>query len=340
VSVPDSILKNDSKLHDEAGRLAALHRYEVLDTPNEEAFDRITGLVKTVLGAPICTVSLIDADRQWFKSCVGLSTRETSRDISFCTHTIMEREPLNVPDAKLDARFAENPLVNGEPFIRSYLGVPLSTPDGYNVGSLCVIDMVPRNYRQDQIEILKSFAALVVDELELRRIAQTDHLTGAGTRRGFTLELEKAIARFKRAGHPTALVMLDIDHFKRVNDTYGHPAGDVVLRTVAGELTSQLRQSDSLGRLGGEEFGILFQDIEMEHVISTADRLRTRIEALSISFDPPLQITASFGIAILNGQVTNVQQWMVLADEALYSAKRTGRNRCCVAAPVETAASR
>jgi len=339
VTVENSNLQHDLKLQDEAGRLAALHRYEVLDTPSEEAFDRITGLVKTVLGVPICTVALIDADRQWFKSCVGVSGRETSRDISFCTHTIMNREHLCVPDATLDPRFVENPLVLGEPHIRSYLGVPLSTPDGYNVGSLCVIDVVPREFRQDQIGILKSFASLVVDELELRRIAQTDYLTGAATRRGFTLELEKSIARFKRAGHPTALVMLDIDHFKRVNDTYGHAAGDLVLRSVAGELTAQLRQSDSLGRLGGEEFGILFQDIAVENVLASTERLRVRLESLSVPYEPPIRITASFGIAPLQAEVSTVRQWLALADEALYTAKRTGRNRCIVSG-VETAASR
>jgi diguanylate cyclase (GGDEF)-like protein len=328
------LIQTDPKLQDEAGRLAALHRYEVLDTPSEEAFDRITGLVSAVLGVPISTVSLVDADRQWFKSCVGVSSRETARDISFCTHTIQEREPFNIPDAKLDPRFAENPLVTGPPFIRSYLGVPLSTPDGYNVGSLCAIDVVPRNYSSAQIEILKSFAALVVDELELRRIAQTDHLTGAATRRGFTLELEKTLSRFKRSGHPTALVMLDIDHFKRINDTYGHPAGDLVLKTIAGQLAGQLRKSDTVGRLGGEEFGILLQDTKLDPALETAERLRIHMASSPVEHVPPLWVTASFGVAILDAEISSVQQWLALADEALYEAKRTGRNRTCLAKAV------
>ena len=328
------MIQTDPKLQDEAGRLAALHRYEVLDTPREEAFDRITGLVSAVLGVPISTVSLIDADRQWFKSCVGVSSHETARDISFCTHTIQEREPFNISDAKLDPRFAENPLVTGPPFIRSYLGVPLSTPDGYNVGSLCAIDVVPRNYSPAQIEILKSFAALVVDELELRRIAQTDHLTGAATRRGFTLELEKTLSRFKRSGHPTALVMLDIDHFKRVNDTYGHPAGDLVLKTVAEQLAGQLRKSDTVGRLGGEEFAILLQDTKLDPALETAERLRIHMASVPVEHAPPLWVTASFGVAILDAEISSVQQWLALADEALYEAKRTGRNRTCLAKAV------
>ena len=323
-------MANDPKLLDEAGRLAALDRYEVLDTGREESFDRITGLVCAVLGVPISTVSMIDAERQWFKSCVGVSVRETARDISFCTHTILEREPLYVPEATLDARFAENPLVTGAPFIRSYLGVPLSTPDGYNVGSLCAIDVVPREYSQAQIEILKSFAALVVDELELRRIAQTDHLTGVATRRGFMLDLEKTLARYQRAGHPAALILLDIDHFKRVNDTYGHPAGDVVLKAVAQELVGQLRQSDSVGRLGGEEFGVLLQDTEIDRAFETAERLRRRLEAFEAEHVPVLRVTASFGVASLDGQTGSTKQWLAVADEALYEAKRTGRNRSCL----------
>jgi diguanylate cyclase (GGDEF)-like protein len=324
----------DLKLQDEAARLAALQRYEILDTPPEASFDRVTELVKTVMNVPICAVSLIDADRQWFKSCVGLSVRQTGRDISFCTHTIKEREPFYIPDAKLDPRFAENPLVTEDPFIRSYLGVPLSTPDGYNVGSLCAIDVVPRSYSAAQIEILKSFAALIVDELELRRIAQTDHLTGAATRRGFTLELEKTLSRFRRSGHCAALLLLDIDYFKRVNDTWGHPTGDVVLRAVAEELSGKLRVSDTLGRLGGEEFGILLQDIGIDRVFEISDRLRAHVESLVIEHEPPVRVTASFGVAVLTAQTDSIRQWLALADEALYEAKRGGRNRCCLAREV------
>jgi len=321
----------DQKLHDEAGRIAALHRYEVLDTPKEAAFDRITSLVTTIFNVPICAVSLIDADRQWFKSCVGLPLSETSRDVSFCTHTIMQREPLYVSDATLDARFVTNAFVTGPPFIRSYLGVPLTTPDGYNLGSLCVIDVEPRTYGTAQIEMLKSFAAVVVDELELRRIAQTDHLTGAVTRRGFTHELEKAMSRFRRSGHPTALLLMDIDHFKQVNDGYGHPAGDAVLKVVSNELTKQLRVSDTLGRWGGEEFAVLLQDIATEHALDTSERLRKHVESLVMGYGPDQRVTASFGVAQLDPTMASVQDWLVAADEALYEAKRAGRNRSVLA---------
>jgi diguanylate cyclase (GGDEF)-like protein len=319
----------DVKLHDEPGRLAALHRYEILDTPKESSFERITGLVKTVLNVPMCAVSLIDTDRQWFKSCVGLTVSQTTRNISFCTHTIMERQPLHIPDATLDARFAENPLVTGDPFIRSYLGVPLSTPDGYNIGSLCAIDTKARTFSIDQIAVLQSFAMLVVDELELRRVAQTDQLTGAATRRSFCLELEKAIAHFRRTGVPSTLVMLDVDHFKLVNDTYGHPAGDVVLRTVAAELMGELRENDVLGRLGGEEFGVLLRESAPEYAMAIAERFRVRVEAADVSRTHPIRVTASLGVSPLPHTTLTAEQWVEIADQAMYLAKRTGRNRCC-----------
>lgn len=321
----------DAKLVDEPGRLAALERYEIMDTPREEPFDRITNLVRTVLNVPISTVTLIDAQRQWFKSCAGLDGTETTRDVSFCTHTIKARIPMNIPDATEDPRFAENPFVTGEPFVRSYLGVPLSSPDGYNLGSLCAIDTRPRNFDATQVEVLKSFAAIVTNEMELRRIAQVDHLTGAATRRGFTVEIDKTIARFLRSRTPAAFIVMDIDHFKRVNDTFGHPAGDVVLRTVGAKLADLIRSGDLLGRLGGEEFGILLPGDTLEQALDTANRLREALAATTIENDPPIHITASFGIAALDENSLSFEKWLAKADAALYEAKRTGRNKCCTA---------
>lgn len=329
----------DKKLTDEGGRQAALNRYEVLDTPGEAAFDRITQLVKTVLNVPIATVTLVDADRQWFKSCVGMDITETAREISFCTHTIQQREPLHIPDAEADARFAESPLVTGKPFIRAYLGVPLSTPDGYNVGSLCAIDTAARAFTPEQIAVLKSFASLVMDELELRRIAHTDHLTGAVSRRNFYMELEKALHRYKHGGANAALLMIDIDWFKQVNDTHGHPVGDLVLKAAAERLKSRLRQNDLLGRLGGEEFGLLLQEIDLAGALEVAERMRALLADTQMIDSPPLHASASFGVAALEPGIATVDEWIALADQALYEAKRGGRNRCCAAGNAGGAAS-
>ena len=328
----------DAKLHDEPGRLAALGRYDVMDTPREAPFERITGLVRAVLNVPISTLSLIDADRQWYKSCVGMESSDLPREFSFCTQTIQAREPLYVPDTVQDGRFAHLPTVTGEPFIRSYLGVPLASPDGYNLGALCALDVRPRDFSDGQIEVLKSFAALAVDELELRRIAQIDSLTGAATRRSFLLEMEKAAAKYARRRQPAVLLTLDIDHFKRVNDTFGHPSGDVVLRTASNRMEAILRTEDLLGRLGGEEFGVLLAETELHQAVKTAERLRCALQDAPFELKEPLRVTASFGISALAADRLSPELWLASADQALYSAKRNGRNRCCVAKTVEISA--
>jgi diguanylate cyclase (GGDEF)-like protein len=322
---------HERNLLDEEGRIAALERYQVLDTPPEAPFEKITSLVQSVLQVPICAVSLVDRERQWFKSIQGLDARETPRSISFCTHTIKTDEPLIVPDALDDPRFATSPLVVGPPDIRSYAGVPLQTPDGFNVGALCAIDTAPRHFSEAQIGILKSFASLVIDELELRRIAERDHLTHALTRRGFIEQMKKEIARFRRHGRESVLVLMDIDHFKSVNDRFGHPAGDEVLKAISAACRQHLRENDVFGRLGGEEFGILLTETEAAGGLSAVEKLRAAIEQLPIDVGGGLRVTSSFGLCGLGPAVLTPEEWIAEADRALYAAKHAGRNRCVVA---------
>ena len=155
----------------EEARLKELHGYQILDTPAEEAFDDIVRLASYVCGTPISTITLIDNDRQWFKAAIGLSNSETPRNIAFCAHTILQDDLLVVPDASLDERFANNPLVTDDPNIRFYAGMPLITESGHAVGSLCVIDTVPRRLNNDQQEALRTLAHQVVGRLEVHRQA-------------------------------------------------------------------------------------------------------------------------------------------------------------------------
>jgi len=153
----------------EAKRLKVLWQYEVLDTVPEEIFDDLTELAARICEAPIALISLVDEKRQWFKSKVGISLQETSRDVSFCAHAITHTDLFIVPDATQDERFAKSPVVTGEPSIRFYAGAPLITPDGYALGTLCVIDRAPRQLRPDQLQALRILARHVVSQLELRR---------------------------------------------------------------------------------------------------------------------------------------------------------------------------
>jgi len=153
----------------EARRLKVLWQYEILDTVPEEVFDDLTELAARICEAPIALISLIDEDRQWFKAKVGVTVNETSRDISFCAHAIKQTELFIIPDATQDLRFANNPLVTSDPKIRFYAGAPLITPDGYALGTLCVIDKVPRELRLEQQQALRVLARHVMTQLELRR---------------------------------------------------------------------------------------------------------------------------------------------------------------------------
>lgn len=158
---------------DDAARVAALRRYCVLDTLSEPAFDRLTKIARHVLGTPTILISLVDSDRQWFKSRIGLDASEMPRNISFCGHAVAQRKLLVVPDARRDPRFADNPLVAGPPGIRFYVGAPLINADGFALGSLCAIDYIPHRPPTDaKIELLASLADAVVDALERRAATQ------------------------------------------------------------------------------------------------------------------------------------------------------------------------
>jgi diguanylate cyclase (GGDEF)-like protein len=308
-------------------RLAAVARYDVLDTPREPAFDRIAGLVRMIFGVETSVVSLIDGHRQWFKAAQGNKVDEIPLNDTFCRHALLAEEPLVIPDATQDDRFRDNPLVTGEVGLRFYAGAPITTADGYKVGTVCAIDSHPRQFSEQDTKILKELAKIVTSELELRHLATVDGLTGISTRRAFKEDAQKFVALSRRHRSQLSAIAFDIDHFKTVNDTYGHAAGDTVLKAVAEAVGGLLRQSDLFGRLGGEEFAVLLPDADAASAMAVAEKLRHAV--LNLRFPgskPPMTVSSSFGVATLDPGADDLDALLVKADEALYEAKRAGRN--------------
>jgi len=157
--------KNETK------RIKVLWQYDILDTVPEEVFDELADLAAHICGAPIALITLVDENRQWFKAKVGVGLNETGRDVSLCAHAILQEGLFIIPDTTLDERFNKNPLVTTSPKIRFYAGAPLVSPDGFALGTLCVLDQVPRNLTDDQRQALRILARHVMTQLELRRHA-------------------------------------------------------------------------------------------------------------------------------------------------------------------------
>jgi diguanylate cyclase (GGDEF)-like protein len=328
VGVTEMIALAGCNIGGEDARLAALHRYNVLDTEPEETFDRITRLVKVVLEMPMAVVSLVDRDRQWFKSKQGVKAAETSRNISFCNHTIQGTEALIVNDALADPRFANSPLVIGDPHIRFYVGVPLRSRDGYNVGALCSMDTKARDLSPEHVAVLEDLGRLIVDELELRVQASTDVLTGVMSRRAFTEQGDREVARAKRYGSPLSCALIDADNFKSINDTHGHGVGDLALKHLASICSRELRTADCVGRIGGEEFAITLPETDMATAMKVAERLRKIIASSPLEVNGVhIRITASIGVAQYGESMRNFDGLLSNADFAMYDAKNSGRNR-------------
>jgi PAS domain S-box-containing protein len=246
---------------DERGRLQALRALEVLDTPAEERFDRITRMAARVLDVPMALVSLVDTDRQWFKSSVGLDVPETPRDVSFCAHAILEEGALVVPDTHADPRFADNPLVLGGPRIRSYAGHPLRAPDGHRIGTLCALDTVPRQLDADDLAALADLAAWA--ELELGSIERSKARDTEGRLMTLLASAADGIATFDITGTVTSANASAEQMFRRGQDEIvGRPVTELVLpedrAIVAGALVE--RAGAEVGRLFQQEIRGLRSD--------------------------------------------------------------------------------
>ena len=312
----------------EQERIRELHRLGLLDTQPEERFDRLTRLVRRLFDVPIALVSLVDTNRQWFKSHEGFEHRETPRDWSFCTHAIEHGGMLVVEDAREDPRFRDSPLVKGDPpGIRFYAGQTIRSPRGAPLGTLCIIDTEPRTLSEEDRTLLADMADLVEREFNALRLATIDDLTGLSNRRGFIMLAKQALALCQRVEKPATLLVFDLDGFKRLNDTQGHAAGDAALASFASELLASFRDSDVVARLGGDEFCVLLSGASAEDVPRTIDNLQERIDRQNDGRDPVAHLRFSVGAAAYEPEKgMGIADLLRSADARMYDHKRGGGN--------------
>ncbi|MDH4192070.1 MAG: sensor domain-containing diguanylate cyclase [Betaproteobacteria bacterium] len=311
-----------------AARLSALRNYCVLDTGHEERFDDLTCLAASICDTPVSLVSLVDLKRLFFKSTFGLDVREMSYSDNFCNHAIRQREIFEVSDARVDPRFAAHPLVVDPPRVRFYAGAPLVTPQGVAVGTLCVIDFVPRQLDERQRKSLRLLARQVISQFEINLQAMRDPLTSLYNRRQLEESLQREILRSAGSDAPIGVMVVDVDHFKRVNDTLGHESGDRALQVLAGELVACVREEDIVCRLGGEEFAVILPGADAETLTERAEAMRRRIERTALRVGQhELRLTVSIGLAVYPGEGESDVALLRAADAALYRAKAEGRNR-------------
>ncbi|MEO2281746.1 sensor domain-containing diguanylate cyclase [Pseudoalteromonas pernae] len=309
----------------EQARIEAVQLLKLLDTPAEERFDRITRIAKHMFSVPIVLITLVDTNRQWFKSRQGLNEAQTPRSVSFCGHAINQQEPLIIPNALLDERFSDNPLVLGPPNIRFYAGCPISSPSGYTVGTLCLIDQEPKQFTDADIHMLKELALLIEHEFRLTTLVTLDELTGISNRRGFEMLAQHALAHCKREQQNACMVFIDLDNFKNINDTHGHNVGDKVLQDFARHLSNSLRASDIFARMGGDEFVVLFSNTNEAELESLLTRLSQRIDAYNSAQESTLVLEYSLGHAEFTGE-QSLAELITWADSHMYEHKKNKRD--------------
>lgn len=330
----------------EQQRIASLRRMLLLATPDEAVFNRITRIAQQLFNTQIVLISLIDENRQWFKSCVGMPVRETPRNISFCGHAIMQDDILVIEDTLKDERFRDNPLVTGQPMIRFYAGRPLHNSENFKVGTLCLIDIKPRGFTFRDRLLLNDLGHLVEDAFLVRNLKKhheaiidfaneavrhsyLDPMLNIWNRRAIMNILEREKARSERDRNPFSILLIDIDNFKQINDSLGHLAGDKVLADVTGLMVSALRPYDNLGRYGGEEFLAVLPDTSQEEAVSIAERIREAVAVHPMVVeDKSLTVTVSIGAMGWSPALhaVRLEELLEQTDHLLYEAKRRGRN--------------
>lgn len=354
----------------EVERLKALSEYGLADEKPLPSLDSVVRIAVRMFGMPVAAVNMIGSDHVFFAASIGVGEVDMSRDASFCAHAIAQDGVMVVPDATVDERFHDNPLVTGSAALRFYAGVPLLAPNGLALGALCVIDSKPHlDFSEDDRARLRELANMAADRLELRRIeasaeqairldapaseaayqgdakelyrlANFDVLTGLANRGRFFRQVEEALTQPLNV----AVVMIDLDGFKDVNDTLGHAVGDHILQEVAHRLENYVRDMGVVARIGGDEFALLLNDVaDPLQALKLSNEVTDEIARPMTVDGQEVRIEASCGVALAPLHTTNPVELLGNADLALFRTKTNGRGRSLVFEPslrMEAAARR
>ena len=331
----------------EAKRLTSLRNLNLLDTPAEERFDRLVRLAARTLRVPLATLSLMDDVREWIKSSHGLAPIAIPRDASFCAQAIQSDEPFVIPDAGRDPRFAENPLVSGEPRVRFCAAVPLHAEDGQRVGALAVMDRQAGKLGAEDQRLLHDLGAVAELELQVHRMSPgqvdlvaerrdlpsrtilLDPATRVWTREAILDILARELARAKREAAPIGFIHADLDTFQAVVKAHGDAGGQFLLAETARRFRAALRPYDAIGRSGTEGFLAILPGADAIKTMGAADRIRATVSGKPIPIPGgTLAATLSMGVTAAERQGrADVDSLVHAAEEALLAARRRGGNR-------------
>ncbi|WP_137936475.1 diguanylate cyclase [Chitinivorax sp. B] len=328
----------------ETERLASLYQMHLLDTPADATFDRIVRLARQHFHVPMAFISLIDSERQWFKSTLGFKLRTWPRNQSFCGHTILQQQTLIIPDTLNDERFAKNPLVTGPPDIRFYAGHPLLNHEGYAVGTLALLDIVPRDLSLEELQSLHDLVDWVETELwvrdlahtqrdllaeldEIRRESYIDPMLRTWNHHAIEDILQREVAKASRDQRTLAAMLVNFDQFDVIRAQYDAAVAEAVLFEAADRIRHAIRSYDAIGHWQGAQFLVIFPSPGGERVKAIGEKVRNQLLSRPLEIDQStIPLHASMGLVAVDfqhGQPTcnNILDKLQLA---LRQAQRTG----------------
>jgi diguanylate cyclase (GGDEF)-like protein len=327
---------------DEFERLAELHGLGILDTEIEADFDILTRLAAYLTDSQYAFISLIDQNRVWQKSGFGAAPEVHACDKAICSLALSVEKILQIEDINNDPRTLMRPQCIRGQSIRSYVGANLITSSGHSIGTLCVMDTKSRTHEKEVLDLMCGLADQTIKLIELRHtkktltqdvaylkdLANTDALTGALNRRSFMRFVEREHAKAIKTNLGYSICMIDIDFFKTINDRFGHPFGDRVLKVFVQILKNELREVDKIARFGGDEFCIIFPGIDQQLALTAMNRIRSAFELFAQSIQEiEVPLTFSAGISDTFGKRHSVGEVLQRADKTLYLSKKFGRNQ-------------